>query len=389
MNKNNVITLSSPHLTELIKWLKSWSLTGKYKSVIISGPCGSGKTHSVNIAVSEYNVLNVEPHVEISKPTISAFINVTHSIFKKPNAIVFHDIDSVENTMIKNLTDFIKHTKIPIIIISSDVYNKQLSALSKSCMNISCKLPSQPDLTKYIKFYISQNSKKLSNPQINNILLTTNRDIRKTMIMADFPDCPVVADTYLYSNIFELTKIFMSQMTSLSDKMKIYDKDDMLPLMVHENYLKTVIKYKNEVETLDNMSASADALSDYDLLPTGQASVIAAASNSHATNTINFPTAYFKNVSEHVKKRNILSEYNELFGTTAFMSDYLSYLFILIYHQPSFKHLVTFCNRNCLQKDDLTDKLPGLLFPSTSYWASYNYSTFDRKTKLALAKHFK
>lgn len=390
MNKPNSTIISAPHLTELLKWLKAWSPNVKHKSVIISGPCGSGKTHSVDIALADYNVLNVEPHVEVSKPTICAFISVTHSIFKKRNAIVFHDIDSVhENTMLKNVSEFIKHTKIPIIIISSDVYNKQLSTLSKSCMNISCKLPSQTELTKYIKFYISQNSKKISNPQINNLLLTTNRDIRKTVIMADFPDCPFVSETYLYSNIFELTKLFMSQMTSLSDKMQIYDKDDMVPLMVHENYLKNIIHYKNDVETLDNMSASADALSDYDLLPNSQSSVIAATSNSHSTKTINFPSAYFKNVSEHVKKRNILSEYNELFGTSAFMRDYVGYLLVLIYHQPNVKQLVSFCNRNCLQKDDLTDKLPGLLFPSTSYFSSYNYSTFDRKTKLLLAKHFK
>jgi hypothetical protein len=249
-------------------------------------------------------------------------------------------------------------------------------------MNIAYKLPTQQELVKYIK---AQN-KKLSTAQLNNIVTMANRDIRKSLLMSNFPNSTSDRD-YLQGCVFEITKLFMSQMTSLSEKINLYDKEDMIPLMVHENYIKTIVKYSDPIETLENMSRSADGLSDYDLVPHSCFGVIAATSNSHAKSTVTFPTTYFKYLAAHTKRKQIHMRYNEMFNTKSFNMDYLSYMAILIYHKPSFKHLVEFCKYHDLCVDDLKDNFTQILFIESLY-SSYDYTMFDKKTKLQLTKHF-
>ena len=68
------------------------------------------------------------------------------------------------------------------------------------------------------------------------------------------------------SNIFEVTKLFMSQNVELNDKQILFwTNNDILPLMIHENYPTNNIKMKNEVAYLNNIAESIHSLSDIDL----------------------------------------------------------------------------------------------------------------------------
>jgi hypothetical protein len=68
------------------------------------------------------------------------------------------------------------------------------------------------------------------------------------------------------SNIFEVTKQFMSQNVELNDKQILFwMNNDILPLMIHENYPSNNIKMKNEASYLHNIAESIHSLSDIDL----------------------------------------------------------------------------------------------------------------------------
>jgi len=67
-------------------------------------------------------------------------------------------------------------------------------------------------------------------------------------------------------NIFEMTKQFMSQNVELDDKQRLFwTNNDLLPLMIHENYPANNIKMKNEATHLNNIAESIHSLSDIDL----------------------------------------------------------------------------------------------------------------------------
>jgi hypothetical protein len=67
-------------------------------------------------------------------------------------------------------------------------------------------------------------------------------------------------------NLFEVTKLFMSQTVELNDKQVLFwMNNDILPLMIHENYPLNNIKMKNEASYLHNIADSIHSLSDIDL----------------------------------------------------------------------------------------------------------------------------
>jgi hypothetical protein len=68
------------------------------------------------------------------------------------------------------------------------------------------------------------------------------------------------------TNIFEITKLFMSQNIEISDKQVLFWlNNDLLPLMIHENYPYNNIKMKNEVSYLNNIAETVHNLSDLDI----------------------------------------------------------------------------------------------------------------------------
>jgi len=68
------------------------------------------------------------------------------------------------------------------------------------------------------------------------------------------------------TNIFEVTKQFMYQNVELDDKQRLFwTNNDIIPLMIHENYPANNIKMKNEACYLNNIAESIHSLSDIDL----------------------------------------------------------------------------------------------------------------------------
>jgi hypothetical protein len=67
-------------------------------------------------------------------------------------------------------------------------------------------------------------------------------------------------------NVFEVTKHFMSQNIEMNDKQILFwMNNDILPLMIHENYPANNIKMKDDTSYLNNIAESIHSLSDIDL----------------------------------------------------------------------------------------------------------------------------
>jgi len=114
------------------------------------------------------------------------------------------------------------------------------------------------------------------------------------------------------TNIFEVTKQFMSQNLELEDKQRLFwCNNDILPLMIHENYPVNNIKMKNEATHLNNIAESIHSLSDIDLfekdihmngnwelLPYTAWSSIKSVANCHSKTMIKFTSFFEKRASK-------------------------------------------------------------------------------------------
>lgn len=378
--------------TEVDKWIKGWTPKTTPKMLLITGGHGVGKSLVIRILFgnsSKYNVLNIDAHGESSQVlATSSFVVTPRSWDLKQNVLMIHDIDGVssEQSIIKHFPKLFKKTLIPIILIANDKYHKNVSPLSKICTSVCFKVPTHTEVTKILKGIAQHNGIRITNTRISEIITQCNCDIRKSILSMSFQGCSIGYDTNMSDSIFEITKQILSQMTPLESKIELYEKDDMIPLMVHENYLSTMVKYTNPIETLDNMYASASGLSDYDICPGNCAGVLRATEHSHANGSVKFPGTYLGNISSATKNRGILSTLSQKWKTSNVRLDYLCYVIILLYSIKDIKEMVACCQQFALNKEDISDNLPRLYIKDDIY-ARYDYVNMPKKNKTYLTKH--
>jgi hypothetical protein len=78
---------------------------------------------------------------------------------------------------------------------------------------------------------------------------------------------PIASKNIQSSNIFETTGQLLSQENNMEDKIRYYlMANDMHTLMVHENYINTTLNVTDDLKRLENISYSANSLSDVDLI---------------------------------------------------------------------------------------------------------------------------
>jgi hypothetical protein len=207
--------------------------------------------------------------------------------------------------------------------------------------------------------------------------------------MLDFPKTPNDIDN-VPNSIFESTRRFMSQLTPIVDKYDIYkyENDDILPLMIHENYIPNlIINSKDQLETLDNMYNSSVGLSDYDICYGNYAGLLIASNNSHIKNNVTFPK-YFNTMSTYSKRNNIIGTYNTNFKTTKFRIDYFSYMIQMIMNNnENHINLVNMVIKFGLTHEDIQDKCMELLL-KTDIYAKYNYDLLNKNIKSNITKYF-
>jgi hypothetical protein len=98
---------------------------------------------------------------------------------------------------------------------------------------------------------------------LKNLIENANGDIRFILNNLQLGILDGVKDI-INSNMFETTKELFSICNEFDEKYnKYWFANDIHPLMIHENYLYNILK-SNVI--LDNISNSADALSDYDII---------------------------------------------------------------------------------------------------------------------------
>jgi replication factor C subunit 1 len=263
-------------------WFENWNATSNTKNVcaLLSGPNGIGKTLAVELLIKKYdlNPISLNPDEKADKQhimkNIIPSIQREKSFANKQNIFVIHDIDCYDDYgFVTCIVNCMKETKIPVIATCNNRYDQALKPLIPYCLDVKFQKPNATDVVKFIKPIIKKESLRISDAKLNQVIEDANCDIRNILNNLQlFSGITKNSDTTgtmkdkTNSNVFEVTKQFMSQSVEMNDKQRLFWlNNDILPLMIHENYLANNIKMKNEAEYLNNIADSIQCLSDIDL----------------------------------------------------------------------------------------------------------------------------
>lgn len=268
-NKNMILPL--------IRWLLEWEPNNKKtKCALISGVNGVGKSLLAELVLKkhDYNIIHLSIDDDRNKETINKTIipllQTKKTIGGQENALVVSDIDGNcgDYGFIATLAECIKDTHIPIICICDDRYSQNIKPLLNYCFDIKLAKPKYDDVYRLIYKVVTTEQIKIKKSSIDHLYEQSNGDIRfilNALQMGIIKKCDN-SKNIQSSNIFETTGLLLSQENSIAEKINYYwMSHDIHTLMIHENYINNTLTTANEAKRLENISYSADSLSDADL----------------------------------------------------------------------------------------------------------------------------
>ena len=171
---------------QFIKYNKQINPSVDYKkSILITGPCGIGKTTCLykvlsahNYNITEFNLLDFKNHSEIKKQisNILHYKNI-HSLFTNTNnnnIIIFNEIDKIsvsDRSIINNIIKYIRSStpnnkKYVPIIFKGNNYSSFFKKITEVAMYLKFPLPSENDKFLFCKDYIHTNNISITDVQI-------------------------------------------------------------------------------------------------------------------------------------------------------------------------------------------------------------------------------
>ena len=269
----------------LTEWLTNINNNNnKNYSMIISGNQGLGKTNTVELILKNFNYI-----IKIIKPNeikdhriyeeINDYYDFKNSIYaklafnnnkNKKIAIIF---DETENITLSSEKKYImdiykKNNKLkafPLIFISNNHHSKLLYDLKKECSELIFINPTNEELKDYITTIYNKESIILENytTMIDKIIDFAQYDFRRLInILQELVYhtsnnvlTENILDEYILTSkkknidigLFKSTKTLFNKYLNYNDIMRLYQIEKvLLPLMVHENYIKKIVLNNNK-----------------------------------------------------------------------------------------------------------------------------------------------
>lgn len=237
-------------------------LSGKTdkKAVLISGAPGIGKTSSAllicrinGIYPVEFNASDLRSKKNL-KDHISGLLNntrISNGTTTKRTAIIMDEVDGMTSDRggIPELVSLIKSTEIPIICICNDKTHPKMRTLSNYCLDLQCrKLDSRTILPRIKQIFL------------NEIILNSNGDMRYIINTLQYITSKNVTTTLITRGIFDVVA-GMFQKKTISEKTDLYFEDySLVPLFIHENYVKCNFKNFNDLVLSSESISFSDIL---------------------------------------------------------------------------------------------------------------------------------
>ncbi|CAL1702003.1 unnamed protein product [Somion occarium] len=314
---------------KLQQWLQDWPASLKsgfkkpgksgmnvFRSVLISGPPGIGKTTSAHLCAKlagftpiELNASDsrskklVESSTNISNTSLDGWMhggsatNVAGVPLTDRSCLIMDEVDGMsagDRGGLGALVALIKKTKIPIICIANDKNTPKMKSLVNVAYNLPFRRPDAAAIRSRIMTIAFKEKMKIPANVVDELVQGAQSDIRQVLNMLstwklssntmDFDEGKAMAKMNEKGTIltpFDVTHKMLgpylfsaTSRETLNNKMELYFQDfSFMPLFIQENYLKTEpAKLKNDsgperhMKHLQLMDKAASSISDGDLV---------------------------------------------------------------------------------------------------------------------------
>ena len=257
-------------------------------NLLISGSHGCGKSTIASLILKEYNyeVINLNTLDLKTKIDIDLMSKFEMNYKTENNKIPMLLIDELESVITLNdkngVFNIIKENNfkrwMPIIIITNNQHNKQLTEAKKFSNEVKIYPPYQNETVRWVSDICDNENINMSNQVINKFVEYCQNDMRKVLIQLDelkinygsktisvellnsFMD--IMKDKDLDFDLYKATNKILTDYKGIESSLELYETEKVLiPLMIFENYHKFV---KKEVypKILNNLSIG-DILENY------------------------------------------------------------------------------------------------------------------------------
>uniref|UniRef100_A0A0K0F6Z1 Replication factor C subunit 1 (inferred by orthology to a human protein) n=1 Tax=Strongyloides venezuelensis TaxID=75913 RepID=A0A0K0F6Z1_STRVS len=264
-----------------------------FKAALLSGPPGVGKTTCATLVCKELGLNYVQLNASDSRgkkvlqekieeylqtKTINSFFKSLKSKDKSSNkleqVLIMDEVDGMsgsdDRAGISELILMIKNTKIPIICICNDRFNRKISSLANHCFDLRFAKPTVNQVRARLMTIASNEGMKIPLEKMSNVVEASNLDIRQSIynlqLMKFSGDTKDLSSKDTDVNIFDAARQILDPRTSLLDRRRLYFTDySIMPLFIQQNYVNIEPVKLNKKETLKALSKSASVLSDVDV----------------------------------------------------------------------------------------------------------------------------
>ena len=148
-------------IQKFVDWIKSWDKGApKKRAAFLYGPPGIGKTVTVEALAYDFQMELVEKNASDyrTEDAINRFAGLASqygSLFGGKRIVLLDELDGLTGTAdkggVKAITDIVKTTQCPIVLIANNAYDPRFSNLRSYCLLIEFKKPPAGEVTKHLK----------------------------------------------------------------------------------------------------------------------------------------------------------------------------------------------------------------------------------------------
>jgi len=148
-------------IRKLVGWVNSWEKAPPQKrTAFLYGPPGVGKTVCVEALAKDLNLEFVEKNASDYRTAeaIERFAGRASrytTLFGRKRLILLDELDGITGTEdkggVKTITEIIKGTQCPIVLIANDAYDRRFSTLRGYCLLIKFEKPSLYEVIKHLE----------------------------------------------------------------------------------------------------------------------------------------------------------------------------------------------------------------------------------------------
>jgi len=144
----------------ILNWIRLWNRgVPEKRALFIYGPPGVGKTVTIEALANDLNMELIESDAS-SYRTASAVKRLAGrasqygSLFGRRKLILFDELDGVTGSAdtggLREITELIKISRVPIVLIANNAYDPRFTQLRKLCLLVEFKKPSRTEIMRHL-----------------------------------------------------------------------------------------------------------------------------------------------------------------------------------------------------------------------------------------------